>query len=460
MSKPSITARAQTAGFLSLLFVLIYGGCNWLAAQQETLPTWYYSWERFIPVVPWTIVPYMSIDLFFVGAPFLCKANIELRTLARRITFGILVAGIFFAAMPLTLAVPRPVPEDWTRPVFQFLHGFDRPSNLFPSLHITLRTILAVHYLRHSEGWLRGVMAVWFTLIGFSTVLTYQHHMIDVAGGFVLAILCIHLFPETAPEPGRMVPNWKAGTVYGAGAAILLVVSLAWEKGLILGWPALALALVSAAYFQSGAKVYRKIDGELPWATKLVMAPCLLGQFLSWRYYRTRFAAWSRVTPNVWLGAQLSEWEAQEAQQQGVTAVLDMTAEFTETRVFRQLNYRNLPVLDLTAPWGSELREAVAFIREQAKTGKVYVHCKAGYSRSVAVVAAYLISAGLARSVDESLGIVRQARPQVVIRPEIWKALRDFVRERDGLRVEEPNQASEWRESGMVVRSERSLSLS
>ena len=34
--------------------------------------TWVFAWERLIPFVPLMIVPYMSIDLFFVAAPFLC----------------------------------------------------------------------------------------------------------------------------------------------------------------------------------------------------------------------------------------------------------------------------------------------------------------------------------------------------------------------------------------------------
>jgi len=35
---------------------------------------------------------------------------------------------------------------------------------------------------------------VWFILIGFSTLLTCQHHFVDIAGGFVLAAICFYLF--------------------------------------------------------------------------------------------------------------------------------------------------------------------------------------------------------------------------------------------------------------------------
>ena len=40
---------------------------------------------------------------------------------------------------------------------------------------------------------------IWFCLIGFSTVLTYQHHIVDVVAGFILAAVCFYLFREAKP---------------------------------------------------------------------------------------------------------------------------------------------------------------------------------------------------------------------------------------------------------------------
>src|SRR5438067_242319 len=96
-----LTAAARTALLLSLLFLLVYGSCNWITSQRTDVGTWYFQWERHIPFVPLMILPYMSIDLFFIAAPFLCRDEQELRTLARRITFAILAAGACFLIMPL-----------------------------------------------------------------------------------------------------------------------------------------------------------------------------------------------------------------------------------------------------------------------------------------------------------------------------------------------------------------------
>ena len=59
---------------LSVLFLTVYSGTNWLTSQCSDVGIWYYDWERFIPFVPLMIIPYMSIDLFFVAAPF-CAAT-------------------------------------------------------------------------------------------------------------------------------------------------------------------------------------------------------------------------------------------------------------------------------------------------------------------------------------------------------------------------------------------------
>jgi membrane-associated phospholipid phosphatase len=176
--------------------MIVYPTCNWITAHRENVGTWYYSWEHLIPFVPLMIVPYMSINLFFVSAPFLCRSREELRTFALRIAFATLISGVCFLLLPLKFAVTVPEASGWTGVIFNFLHRFDQPYNLVPSLHITFRTILADLFARHTKGVMRVVSHIWFCLIGFSTVLTYQHHVVDVVAGFILAALCFYLFRE------------------------------------------------------------------------------------------------------------------------------------------------------------------------------------------------------------------------------------------------------------------------
>jgi protein-tyrosine phosphatase len=388
--------------------------------------TWYYAWEKYIPFVPLMIVPYMSIDLFYVGAPFLCTSREELLVFARRITFIILVAGAFFVALPLKLGTPLPLPAGWTGVLFKFLHGFDQPTNLFPSLHIALRTILASLYARHSKGIIRVASHVWFSLIGFSTLLTYQHHFVDIVGGFIVAAIAFYIFRENPPHLS-VIPNYRIGVYYAVGAlAVSGLAAAYWPWTGIFLWLAVALAIVAVAYFGLGPAIYRKADGRIPLSARLLLAPCLVGQCLSLRYYRRQCDAWNELTPSVWIGAKLSKSEAAESIRRGVTAVLDLTAEFSETPALLDLPYKNIPVLDLTELNQAQLQDAVDFITKHTSNGVVYIHCKIGYSRTAAVAGAYLLASGRAAAVDEAITRLRKVRPFIIIRPEAHSALAAF----------------------------------
>ena len=206
------------------------------------------------------------------------------------------------------------------------------------------------------------------------------------------------------------------------------LVVLFWPWGAFLIWPTVSLGLAAAAYFGAGPGIFQKHDGRLPWTTWWALAPVLLGHELSRRYYRRQCRAWNELTPQVWIGGVLNQGEAAEAVRNRVTAVLDLTAEFTEPAPFRAVTYRNIAVLDLTAPTVDQLHAMAAFIDEESRKGIVYIHCKIGYSRTAAAAGAYLLRVGTVRTLPEALNLLRQVRPAIVIRPEIVRALSEFGR--------------------------------
>lgn len=221
--------------------------------------------------------------------------------------------------------------------------------------------------------------------------------------------------------------NRRIGSYYAIGMiVILLLVPMLWPWGVLLCWPAIALAVTASAYFGVGPVIFRKTDGRLSWSARFVLAPCLAGQYLSLLYYRRQCRTWDQVTPRLWIGGKLRDTDANEALRSGVTAVLDLSAEFSEAKPFRDLDYRNIPVLDLTAPTQAQLSEMASFIADQCRNGIVYVHCKIGYSRSASAVVAYLLTTSMADTADEAFAVVRRVRPSTVIRPEVKAALLEF----------------------------------
>jgi protein-tyrosine phosphatase/membrane-associated phospholipid phosphatase len=428
-SRTGSTQLAASLG-LSVLFLAIYGWCNWFAAQRTSVPTLFFEWERSIPFVPLMIVPYMSIDLFFVAAPFLCRSNRELATLVKRMATALIVAAVCFTVFPFRFAFARHPVSGWLGAFFDWFQGIDRPYNLLPSLHIALCLILSELYARRTRGLLRYASNLWFVLIAFSAVLTYQHHLMDVVGGFALGAYCLYFIRDPTPRlPAN--GNRRVGAQYAIGALLLICLMLfLWPWGAILIWPIVSLGVAAIAYFGAGPGIFRKREGRLPWTAWWAQGPVLLGHEISRLYYRRQCRAWDELTPRIWIGGVLSRGEAAAAVREGVTAVLDLTAEFSESAPFRGVNYRNIPVLDLTAPTVDQLEEMAAFIEAESSKGIVYVHCKIGYSRTAAAAIAYLLRTGKVRTIAEAVQRLRQVRPTIAIRPEVMTALNEFASKR------------------------------
>ena len=172
----------------------------------------------------------------------------------------------------------------------------------------------------------------WFGLIGFSTVLTYQHHLVDIAGGVALALLCYYVIPpRTRRSPEPVTTNPRVGVAYAAAAVLLAGSAHGSGRGACRSsgprsrWRS-RRAGTSGCTPASRARE----DGRLPLAARIILAPWLAGQHLSLIYYRRHCRPWNEVVPNVWIGRRLNDREAASAVRQGVTAVLDLTGECSE----------------------------------------------------------------------------------------------------------------------------------
>lgn len=121
---------------------------------------------------------------------------------------------------------------------------------------------------------------------------------------------------------------------------------------------------------------------------------------------------------------------AREAQLLAIPAVVDLVCEFPEPRVLRESpGYRLLPVLDGTSPTLQQLREGSQYIEESLARGGVYIHCAVGHGRGATMVAAHLLLAGHARTVEQAVAMIRQKRKRIVILPCQAKSLRALLEE-------------------------------
>ena len=440
LARPAPLAPAASAGrpwgraaaWLAVLgpfFFLSYGFANWWTARLPHVGSVVFGWERHIPFLPWTIVPYMSLDAFYAASLFLCATRAELDTHARRLLAASLISVAGFLLFPLQFSFVRPATSGFSGALFEVLMGFDKPYNQAPSLHISLVMLVWLVFARHMRGAARWAVHIWFSLIAVSVFTTFQHHFIDGVAGAVVAVVVVYLLPDAplarlaTAVPARGARRRGLATAYLLGAVLCLgaAVGLGGWAWLLL-WPAGALLLVGLSYAHFGAAIFQKQGGRQSWAARLLLWPYRVGAWWSSRWLTRHEAAAAEVVPGLWLGRAPGRADYRRQP----VAILDLTAEFNRPAACRQ-PYRNVTLLDLVVPTPAELAQAVAALNELRPTGPVLVHCALGYSRAAVVVAAWLLHRGLAATPEAAVAQVRAARPQVVLSGEHCAALAAYA---------------------------------
>ena len=144
--------------------------------------------DDLIPVIPLFVVPYVSLQpLIFASAVLFLLFRIRIfQSAAASMIVTFLVSYLFYALLQTYIARPTLTGTDpFTQQIIEVYAG-DNPFNDFPSLHVALSTILAIHWWRVDRR--IGIpVAIWVGLIVLSTVFVKQHHVADIFGGLILA---------------------------------------------------------------------------------------------------------------------------------------------------------------------------------------------------------------------------------------------------------------------------------
>lgn len=174
---------------LMFLFIVVYGGANWITAQRNDYFDLYFLWEQGIPFIPEMILIYLSIQIIFLLPIFHCD-SIDMVVLAKRMAIATLVAGVVFIILPAQPGFVRYESVESFQWLFTMLYSLDEQYNLFPSLHITLSTLVIVALFDKVNGLLKIVYLVWLTALFLSVLFVHQHHILDIIGGLALTYIC------------------------------------------------------------------------------------------------------------------------------------------------------------------------------------------------------------------------------------------------------------------------------
>lgn len=406
--------------FLGPFFFLSYGFANSLAAERSDVGRVVFDWETAIPLWPWTIIPYWSIDLLYGLSLLLPSNRRELDRHGLRLLSVQLLCVACFLIWPLTFTFERPEMGGVFGWLFEVLMGFDKPFNQAPSLHIALLVVLWTRFSAHTPRRWQPLLHLWFALIGISVLTTWQHHFIDLPTGALAGFICLWLWPTNMDSPfsylrlSKQSQRRRLGTYYLGAAALLGILSLTlggWA--LWLCWPAVSLLLVGLNYWMFGAQGFQKQDsgpraGRLSVGALGLLAPYLGAAWLNSRLWTHKAPQPGLVAEQVWLG-RFPDQAAREHK----SGLIDLCAELPINP--RGLAYRHFPVLDLTPPSVEVCREAAYAIEQLRQQGSVLVFCALGYSRSATAVAAWLLLYGNSANVAEAQAQLRLAQPKVVL---------------------------------------------
>lgn len=198
-------------------------------------------------------------------------------------------------------------------------------------------------------------------------------------------------------------------------------------------WLGLSLSLVSLAYIFDLPWVFRKkSNGSIPFYVRWLFIPFLLGSQLYnfWARKNDKVPAIQKIDEHLFLACRLFSSDVPALQEKGVTAILDVTAEFDGldwTAENEHLDYLNLPVLDHKSPNAEELIKAIYWLENHISNARtVVIHCALGRGRSVLVMAAYLLSKNPEWSVEQALAKIQGIRATANLNKVQLKALKRF----------------------------------
>ncbi|MDH6251011.1 membrane-associated phospholipid phosphatase/rhodanese-related sulfurtransferase [Chryseobacterium sp. H1D6B] len=433
MDEKRLTIKQKTASLVlcSAIFILVYNYATWHTSKLDRVPSFVFDFEKWIPFIPWTIIPYMTSGLFFCAVFFFCSNKQQLQVLTKRLLFVTITAGIGFMLFPLKFSLLKPEINNsiFTYP-FQFLNTFDSSFNQAPSLHIAYAFIFWTIF-KDLKKW-RIFSAVWLVLLGASTLTTYQHHFIDVITGVILAHLSFILVPYQ--KNNFLYRNYHIANFYFLfGYSFFLLSLLSAEYlgvlWLILVWPALVMLFIGYHYQKNEVCFLKDKNGNIPVYKRIFYSPYLLLYWIFWKFLRKNKKP-LEIADSIYISSRPDDKDLECFIIDKNTFVYDLSAEMEEAASIKKTaSYFSVPFLDIGTLNSNETKKLVSEITEKhkplPKNGKILIHCTMGYTRS-SVIGILVMKKILSLPLDEAVTKMKTLNKNTVIHFYLKDFLKKF----------------------------------
>lgn len=153
-----------------------------------------------------------------------------------------------------------------------------------------------------------------------------------------------------------------------------------------------------------------------------------------------QWSYWTKISDEIYLGAMpLKNWDhLNKIHELGIKAILSVNEDHELEDQFlakpvksfdwkdRNIKYLKIATPDLEPIETSKLAMAVDFVVQQVDLGnRVYIHCTAGRGRSASVAICSLVKIK-GYSLEKSIALVKQCRPQIMLSNNQIKAIHEY----------------------------------
>jgi membrane-associated phospholipid phosphatase len=205
-------AQTLTLGLRFLLFLLVCG-VQMIYGPTSNRLTGGIEPKLPIDIFPlWTVwvIPYvLCYPLWLVGIAW-AMIKMEHRLFRSFIVASLVTCSIsmlIFITFPTYVPAATFTETDIFTYMLRYIHENAGRYDAFPSGHIYITVLLALFYNR----WYPRYKFYWIgipVIVAFSTLFTYQHYIVDIFGGWIVALIGFHVglrWAGFAPLRGRAV---------------------------------------------------------------------------------------------------------------------------------------------------------------------------------------------------------------------------------------------------------------
>lgn len=297
---PPILCRFRVYFAVLLPWLLAFGAIMLLGKPADAVGT-YLPFEKRLPVIDWTELPYASTYLVVLLTPLLVRTGQGLRSFAMRGLTAMLLLFPLYLLLPFFVP-PRPFTP--TTAIGSLLLLERNPysgAGAFPSFHVAW-ALIAASVLGEGGRWRRILWYAWAVLVCVSCLTTGMHSVLDVLAGAVAFVVVVNMgkiwtaILGCAERIANSWKEWRIGAVriinhggYAAAAAFVGMLMI----GALLG---AGCELVMASIFLCA------ILGAAFWAQWVEGSPSLLRPL---GFYGGMAGATVGAIPALWLGVNL-----------------------------------------------------------------------------------------------------------------------------------------------------------